>query len=205
MKSLNNADNQTNQRDRADQTGQHTQTLDNRQASQQLAKCHMMMVCTGNICRSAMAEVIVRAMVEERGLADRITVASSGVSSEEQGNPIDYRAARVLREHGYQVPRNHVAHNIMPEEVAETDFFFAMTSHHFTRLESIVPSSSSERIHMYREFDPQAPKVDSKKRLRDLDLEDPWYGGMREFEIAIDQIERTAPHLIDWVVEQYGW
>ena len=51
----------------------------------------VMTVCTGNICRSPMAEIILRAEFERRGLGDRVRVMSSGVSDEEYGNPIDRR------------------------------------------------------------------------------------------------------------------
>ena len=58
----------------------------------------VMTVCTGNICRSPMAEIILRAEFERRGLADKVNVESSGVSDEEYGNPIDRRAVKVLKE-----------------------------------------------------------------------------------------------------------
>ena len=54
----------------------------------------IMTVCTGNICRSPMAEIVLRKYVEDAGLADRVQVKSSGVSSEEHGNPIDRRAQK---------------------------------------------------------------------------------------------------------------
>lgn len=67
----------------------------------------VMTVCTGNICRSPMAEIILRTEFERRGLADKVNVESSGVSDEEYGNPIDRRAVKVLRERGYELPAHH--------------------------------------------------------------------------------------------------
>lgn len=64
----------------------------------------VMTVCTGNICRSPMAEIILRTEFERRGLADKVNVESSGVSDEEYRNPIDRRAVKVLRERGYELP-----------------------------------------------------------------------------------------------------
>ena len=52
----------------------------------------IMTVCTGNICRSPIAEVVLRDRLEAAGLADRVVVDSTGVSSEEHGNPMDRRA-----------------------------------------------------------------------------------------------------------------
>lgn len=54
----------------------------------------VMTVCTGNICRSPMAEIILRTEFERRGLADKVNVESSGVSDEEYGNPIDVVPSR---------------------------------------------------------------------------------------------------------------
>ena len=72
----------------------------------------VMTVCTGNICRSPMAEIILRAEFERRGLDDKVNVESSGVSDEEYGNPIDRRAVKVLKERGYELPSHHFAHRI---------------------------------------------------------------------------------------------
>ena len=74
----------------------------------------VMTVCTGNICRSPMGEIILRHFFNERGLGDQVNVESSGVSDEEWSHPIDPRAVRVLRERGYgdEIPRDHFAHRI---------------------------------------------------------------------------------------------
>ena len=62
----------------------------------------VLMVCTGNICRSTMAHAILEQAAARAGVD--VVVDSAGVSDEEQGNPIDRRAARVLRDAGYIVP-----------------------------------------------------------------------------------------------------
>ena len=61
----------------------------------------VMMVCTGNICRSPMAEIVLRARLREQSLDDRVVVDSTGISSEEHGNPIDRRARAALTRRGY--------------------------------------------------------------------------------------------------------
>ncbi|RSX52782.1 phosphotyrosine protein phosphatase [Bifidobacterium goeldii] len=162
----------------------------------------IMTVCTGNICRSPMAEIILRAEFEARGIGeDRVRIMSSGVSDEEYGNPIDRRAVRVLRADGYEIPSHHFAHRITREEIEESDLFLPMTASHMRALLSLLPPAKRSEVHMYRSFDPTLPKPAPGQEDR-IDLVDPWYGGSREFQIAIEQIEEVAPYIIDWVLKK---
>ena len=163
---------------------------------------NVMTVCTGNICRSPMAEVILRKSFQDRGLdEDQVRVESSGVSDEEFGNPIDRRAQKVLRARGYEVPTDHFAHRITREEAEDADLLLPMTADHMRALLRLLPSGKRSAVHLYRSFDPDLPKPAPGRESR-IDLVDPWYGGPHEFEVAIDQIEHTAPYIVDWVVRQ---
>ena len=162
----------------------------------------VMTVCTGNICRSPMAEIILRKFFADRGFEnDRVVVQSSGVSDEEFGNPIDRRAQKVLRDRGYEVPADHFAHRISREEADESDLLLPMTAEHMRSLLRLLPAEKRQAVHLYRSFDPDLPKPAPGQESR-IDLVDPWYGGSHEFEVAIDQIEHTAPYIVDWVVER---
>ena len=161
----------------------------------------VMTVCTGNICRSPMAEIILRAEFERRGLDDKVNVESSGVSDEEYGNPIDRRAVKVLKERGYELPAHHFAHRITRDEIERTDLFLPMTASHMRALLRQLPQAKRAEVHMYRSFDPNLPKP-AAGREDSIDLVDPWYGGPREFEVAIDQIEEVAPYIVDWAEQQ---
>lgn len=86
----------------------------------------VLVVCTGNICRSTMAHQVLDEAVAAGGLPGAVRVDSAGVSDEEHGNPIDPRAARVLRAHGHGVP-DHRARQVRADELADWDLVLAMT------------------------------------------------------------------------------
>lgn len=140
--------------------------------------------------------IILRTEFERRGLADKVNVESSGVSDEEYGNPIDRRAVKVLRERGYELPAHHFAHRITRDEIERTDLFLPMTASHMRALLRQLPQAKRENVHMYRSFDPNLAKPVAGYES-EIDLVDPWYGGAREFEVAIDQIEEVAPFIVD--------
>lgn len=159
----------------------------------------ILMVCTGNICRSTMAHAVLEQAAARAGVD--VIVDSAGVSDEEQGNPIDRRAARVLRDAGYTVP-DHRARQIRAGELGEWDLILAMTSRHLNVLERLANragtayrsstaagSDGQERgplICLYRDFDPEGSG----------DVPDPWYGGHQDFVDTRDVIERVTPQIL---------
>ena len=180
----------------------------------------VIMVCTGNICRSAMAEIVLRDRLAAAGIPDSgpggVTVTSAGVSDEERGNPIDSRARRVLAEAGYgtgadDVSRatdiaitSHTAHRITDAEIAEADLLLAMTDSHWNVLQRRAASLGAEpdRIRMYRELDPastqQVEAVAAGGSSRSvLNVPDPWYGTMADFVDTLEVVERVSDELAE--------
>lgn len=157
-----------------------------------MAQIRVLTVCTGNICRSPMAEVVLRARLATAGLGSRVEVDSAGISGEERGNPIDVRAQRALRARGYPVPRRS-ARQVTPADVSGHDLVLAMTADHARSLRRIAGSDAAADIRMMRSFDRAAPRDVPD---RELDIDDPWYGGARDFEVALDQIEAAADGVV---------
>lgn len=150
----------------------------------------VMTVCTGNICRSPMAEVVLRDRFERAGLGDVVVVDSTGVSGEEDGNPIDHRAQVVLRAAGYDVPRRR-ARQVTAVDLASHDLVLAMTASHARALRRIGHDEPAlaERVRMYRSFDPAAPTGVPE---HELDVDDPWYGDQAGFETTLAEVEAAA-------------
>ena len=180
----------------------------------------VVMVCTGNICRSAMAEIVLRDRLAAAGIPDSgpggVTVTSAGVSDEERGNPIDSRARRVLTEAGYGVGADdvsratgsaiasHSAHRVTDAEITEADLLLAMTDSHWNVLQRRAASLGAEpdRIRMYRELDPastqQVEAVAAGGSSRSvLNVPDPWYGTMADFLDTLEVVERVSDELAE--------
>jgi protein-tyrosine phosphatase len=176
----------------------------------------VMTVCTGNICRSPMAEVMLRERFAAAGLADEVVVDSTGLSDEEWGNPIDRRARRVLVEHGYPGGEDHRARQVHAADVAASDLVLPMTAAHARALrrlaadpalqvraadpaagDLVLPATApADRIVLLRRFDPSAPRVADPHDEHRLDIDDPWYGGPPEFEECLAQIEAAADGVV---------
>jgi protein-tyrosine phosphatase len=151
---------------------------------------HITFICSGNICRSPMAEKMFAHQIKERGLADAVRVSSAGTGGWHAGDPADQRASHVLREHGY--PTGHCAAPIDDEHLA-ADLVVALGRNHVRMLRELgVPPT---KIRMLRSFDPRSA-------AHALDVEDPYYGTQDDFEDVFAVIEASLPGLHDWVDEQ---
>ena len=157
----------------------------------------LMTVCTGNICRSPMAEVVLRDRLAAAGLADRVVVDSTGISDEEHGRPVDHRAARVLAAHGYEVP-DHSARQVTAVDLAARDLVLAMTAAHARALRRLARGDAEleSRVVLYRTFDPAAPSGGPEHLL---DVDDPWYGDEAGFEVTLEEVEAAADGVVEHV------
>ncbi|MDO5662360.1 MAG: low molecular weight protein-tyrosine-phosphatase [Brachybacterium sp.] len=146
-------------------------------------------VCTGNICRSPMAEYQLREAIEARGLSDRVEVASVGTTSWEQGEPIDGRAGALLRERGIDAS-SHRARHMSAEEVQAADLVLALDTDHLDPLHRVA-GNAKDRVRMLREFDPEVGD--------DPGIRDPWYGADEDFETVHAQIAAALDGILDHV------
>ncbi|MDO4900487.1 low molecular weight protein-tyrosine-phosphatase [Actinomyces sp.] len=183
----------------------------------------VVMVCTGNICRSAMAHAVLVDRLTVAGLSAKcpgaVNVTSAGVSDEESGNPMDPRARRVLAEAGYGVGSDaasravaaviatHAAHRIADAELRRADLILAMTAAHHRALTRRATrlGTDPERIRMFREFDPDAQHAATTSAPSpNLDVPDPWYGTMADFVDTLDVVERVSDTLAPALAQMAG-
>ncbi|WP_430335649.1 low molecular weight protein-tyrosine-phosphatase [Rhodococcus sp. ACT016] len=148
---------------------------------------HVTFVCTGNICRSPMAERIFAEHVRRAGLDDRVRVTSAGTHGYHVGDGADRRTDKVLEAAGY--PTGHRAAQVDDDHLA-ADLVVALDRGHDRILAQLgVPD---DRRRLLRSFDPDA---DSDS------VPDPYYGDITDFELVRDQIEAAVPGLLAWVRE----
>ena len=118
----------------------------------------ILFVCHGNICRSPMAEFVLKDMVKKAGLADRFKIASVAVSPEELGNPVYPPARRELQRHGIGCD-GHRARQITAADVAQFDRIYYMDSSNLRWLRRLFPGETKFRPFLSR------------------NVADPWYTG----------------------------
>lgn len=152
-------------------------------------------VCTGNICRSPMAELLLRDALEREGLDGAVEVASAGTTRWEEGNPIDPRAAALLDVRGIDSSA-HVARAASREELAASDLVLALDHDHVAPLERMMGESLGGRLRMLRDFDPSHPE--------DTGIRDPWYGDERDFITTGEQIDATVGGILEHVRAELG-
>jgi protein-tyrosine phosphatase len=135
---------------------------------------HVEVVCTGNICRSPIGEVVLRAKLAEAGIDD-VVVTSSGTGGWHSGDPMDPRAAAALARHGYDGSA-HRAQEFRSCWFGERDLVLAMDSGHLSTLVRRAGAEGAVPIDLFA----------------DTDVPDPYYGDDTDFDEVLTQIEKAA-------------
>ncbi|MBI1377977.1 MAG: low molecular weight phosphotyrosine protein phosphatase [Frankiales bacterium] len=148
-------------------------------------------VCSGNICRSPIGEVVLRDAVERAGLGHAVLVDSAGIGGWHVGEGADRRARAVLARHGYDAAGHRVRQITGDwfDEDDAPDLLLAMDSGHEQALRRLAPDSDVRR---YRTFDPAlAGRADAA-----LDVPDPYYGDDSDFEEVLAMVQAATPGVL---------
>ncbi len=152
-------------------------------------------VCTGNICRSPMAELLLAHAFAQAGMADAVVVDSAGTTDWEAGRPIDERAAAKLTELGIE-SHLHRARRFESSWYCERDLILALDLDHYRELREEAPDDDArDRVHLLREFDPSTTDTD----LEDLGIYDPWYGDAGDFEAPWKMVDGAVDGVVRYV------
>lgn len=152
-------------------------------------------VCTGNICRSPMAEVVLRDDADRAGVD--VEVDSAATTQYEVGNPIDSRAQQVLRRAGYAVPQR-TARQITAQDIAGYDLILPMTREHaaaIARVAQAVPRGERAEVRLWTEFCADGGLPPGS------DVPDPWYGGTQDFVDTLEVLENAADNIVAYAAK----
>ena len=125
----------------------------------------VLFVFHGNICRSPMAEFVMRDLVEKAGMAERFEIASAATSTEEIGNPVYPPARRKLAEHGIGCA-GHAARQLRRQDYDRWDYLVGMDSANLRNMARICGGDREGKFHLLLDFTD-----------RPGDVADPWYTG----------------------------
>lgn len=149
----------------------------------------IMFVCHGNICRSPMAEFVLRDLAMKAGRANEFRIASSATSAEEIGNPVHPGTRRVLNAHGISCV-GKTARQLRRDEYGSWDLFVVMDDENLHGIRRILGKDPKNKVHKLLEY---ANGGCATYEARDV--ADPWYTG--DFEATWNDVLAGCQGLLD--------
>jgi len=148
----------------------------------------ILFICHGNICRSPMAEFILKDMVSKRGIADQFEIASAATSTEEIGNPPHRGTVNKLRKVGIPlVP--HRARQVTWADYEKFDYIIGMDSANIRNLNRMLKGDPEGKIYKFLTF-----------AGSDRDIADPWYTG--DFDATYEDVLEGCVGFLAYLKEQ---
>lgn len=143
----------------------------------------ILMICHGNICRSTMAEFVLKDMVHKLNLSDHFIIDSAGTSREELGNDTHHGTKSILTAHHIPFTKRH-ARQVLKSDYAYYDYLICMDHNNVRNLTRIVGNDSEHKISLLLEF---AGRSDN--------IADPWYTG--NFTTTYDDVVEGCQGLLE--------
>ncbi len=149
----------------------------------------ILFVCHGNICRSPMAEFVMKDMAQKCGITDKLYIASAATSTEEIGNPVHYGTRNKLKQYGISVD-GKTAVQLKKADYDKYDYIIGMDEWNMRNIMRIIRSDPENKVH-------KLLAIASNGR----DVADPWYTG--DFDVTYDDIVEGCTALMNNIRRQY--
>lgn len=146
----------------------------------------VMFICTGNICRSAMAEALFKKIAQEKG--KKIQVYSCGIYADTGDYPT-YDAIEIMKEYEVDLKAHH-ATNIKESPIQEMDLILCATRSHKEAVQRLYPEIRN-KVYTMKEY------VSEKKNGQDIDISDPWGYGMNVYRSCASEIYEVVLKLVE--------
>ena len=144
----------------------------------------ILFICHGNICRSPMAEYIMKDLVRRAGAENQISICSAATSAEELGNPVYLPARQTLTRHG--VPYgNHCARRLTAQDYSAYDLFIGMDKANMRNMCRILGGDPEGKVHLLLDYAGRPGQ----------EVADPWYTG--DFETTYRDVLEGCRGLLD--------
>ena len=142
----------------------------------------ILFICHGNICRSPMAEFVMKDVVKKAGLADQFSIASAATSTEEIGNPVYPPARRMLAKHGIDCA-GKTARQMTRQDYQRYDLLIGMDGANLRNMRRICGGDPEDKLRLLLEYTD-----------RPGDVADPWYTG--DFESTWRDVDEGCRGLL---------
>ena len=146
----------------------------------------ILFVCTGNLCRSPMAEAVAQTLARGAGLALRLEFDSAATNSLQGRAALDPRARTVLTRAGYKVD-THRARRVTPQDIAANDLVLAMDAVHLETLREAYGEEHGHKLRLFLDF---APGLEGR------DVPDPYFGDLGGFDRVLALCEAGVRGLL---------
>ncbi len=153
-----------------------------------MARFAVTFVCSGNTCRSPMAEVVLAALLTRSRLAEHVVVNSYGTGDWHVGELADPRTVAALAEHGLDAT-THRARVVPPDLLGRSDLILCAEARHQRRVQRLGVARPGQ-VRLIREFDPGAVAAGC------LDLADPYHGTLEDYRRCYDDVAAACAGLL---------
>lgn len=148
----------------------------------------ILFVCHGNICRSPMAEFVMKDIVEKKGIGDRFYIASAATSTEEIGNGVHYGTSNKLSQYGIST-EGKKAVQLRKSDYDKYDYIIGMDSYNLRNMKNMLPEDRGHKIYLLLDFS-ENPR----------DIADPWYTG--DFDTTYNDILEGCTLLLEHIMKK---
>lgn len=144
----------------------------------------ILFVCHGNICRSPMAEFVMKDLVKKAGLEDEFYIESAATSTEELGNPVHYGTRSILKRHGISCDGKY-ARQMTRSDYAEFDMLIAMDQRNLRNMERFTGGDPAGKVSLLLDYAGRSGE----------EVADPWYTG--DFQATWDDVLEGCTGLLE--------